>query len=181
MIKMSNNTIDDISKDSNYTSLFESNVDDETIKILFDFYLYKIANGSDSPLSMRIDILLSDEQKDLLFNQLLVDANINKDDILFSSFLVHEIKTIRIMELSDTTLRCDRIKGFFHQTANGRTSQHKLDSMFKHIRNSFAHGRISTTSAFLILEDKRNTLTSRFIVTLDVLQKWKDRIEKFVS
>ena len=178
---MNKDTSIDISRESYYTSLFQSNFDVNVVHSLFEFYLYKMASSVDSPLSLKLDDSLSCEQKDFLFNQLLIDADINEADILFSQILRNEIKTIRIMGLSDTTLRCDRIKGFFHQKrSKDNKVQHKLDSMFNHIRNSFAHGRISITSEFLILEDKYNELTSRFVVTFDVLQKWKCRTESLL-
>lgn len=178
---MSNSTDIDISTDCNYTSLFETDFDVKIVKDLFTFYLYKIANSSDSPLSMRLDVILDNSQKDLLFNKLLIDANISDNDILFSNFLRNEIKTIKAMELSDTTLKCDRVKGFFHQNLSKKNNaQHKLDAMFKHIRDSFAHGRIALATPFLILEDKRNELTGRFVVTIDILQKWKVSIEEFM-
>lgn len=178
---MSNNTNVDISADSNYISFFEINRDDKIKKELFVFYLYKIANSSDSPLSLKLDILLDNTQKNLLFDQLLVEANINENDILFSNILGNEINAIRNMKLSDSTLQCDRIKGFFRQNPpKNNKVQHKIDAMFKHIRDSFAHGRIAINASFLILEDKKQQLTGRFIVTFDVLQKWKSKIEEFM-
>ena len=173
----------DISKDSSYTSIFQAEFDSKAILMLSDFYQYKTANSNDSPLSLKIDLVLSDAQKDELFKKLLNSAGISDSDILFNSILRNKINDIRKMELSDNTLKCDRIKGFFHQKNHSKTgtSQHKIDSMFKHIRDSFAHGRISFEGPFLVLEDKVNELTGRFIITVDALCQWKTLIENFLS
>lgn len=172
----------DISTDSSYTSIFQADIDSDMILMLSDFYQYKIANSKDSPLSLKIDSVLSDNQKDELFKKLLNSAGISDSDIIFNSILRNKINDIRKMELSDNTLKCDRIKGFFHQKNKSKegTSQHKIDSMFKHIRDSFAHGRISFEGLFLVLEDKVKELTSRLVITIDVLCRWKILIEKFL-
>lgn len=173
----------DISKDSQYTSIFESNIDTATVTTLCDFFQYKIANSSDSPLSLKLDTILSDGQKDELFDRLLSSAGIQKDDILFSSMLRNKIKEIRSMELSDTTLKCDRIKGFFHQKNPSKSGikQHQIDAMFKHIRDSFAHGRIAFDGSFVILEDKVNEMTGRLVITPFALMNWRDTIEKYLA
>ena len=172
----------DISKDSSYASVFQAGFDSKTILALSDFYQYRIANANDSPLSLKIDLMLSDAQKDELFKGLLSSVGVSDSDILFSSILRNKINDIRKMELSDNTLKCDRIKGFFHQKNQSKTgiSQHKIDSMFKHIRNSFAHGRISFNSSFLVLEDKVNELTGRLVITVDALCRWQTLIENFL-
>ncbi len=173
----------DISKDSNYTSVFTSEIDKDVLSCLCDFYQYKAANASDSPLSIKIDVLLSNAEKDELYSKLLEVANLKEEDFLFNSLLRNKIKDIRGMNLSDNTLTCDRIKGFFHQKQPSKSGkiQHKIDSMLKHIRDSFAHGRISFVNEYLILEDKKNELTSRLVITLDVLIKWKNIIEQYCA
>lgn len=172
----------DISKDSSYTSIFQAEIDYETILLLSDFYQYQTANSNDSPLSLKIDLRLSEAQKDELFKRLLDSAGISESDILFNSILRNKINDIRKMELSDNTLKCDRIKGFFHQKNKSKsgTTQHKIDSMFKHIRDSFAHGRIYSEGSFLVLEDKVNEMTGRLVITVNVLCQWKTLIEKFL-
>ncbi len=173
----------DISQDSNYTSVFTSEIDKAVLSCLCDFYQYKAANESDSPLSIKIDVLLSNDEKDELYGKLLDVAGLNECDFLFNSLLRNKIKDIRVMKLSDNTLVCDRIKGFFHQKAPSKSgkTQHKIDSLLKHIRDSFAHGRIAFANEHLILEDKRNELTARLVITLDVLIKWKNIIEQYCT
>ena len=174
----------DISQDSDYQSVFLSSIDSKTLLMIADFFQYRTANSYDSPLSLKIDLLLSEAQKDELFKRLLDSANILDSDILFSSILRNNIKEIREMELSDLTLRCDRIKGFFHQNnqpmKNG-LSQHKIDSLFKHVRDAFAHGRIASVEPFLLLEDKKKQLTGRLIITIDALLKWKIVVEEYLQ
>lgn len=172
----------DISKDSSYASIFQSNIDCKNLLSLSDFFQYQMANSNDSPLSLKIDLNLSENQKDDLYEKLLKSANITDSDILFSSILRNKINDIRKMKLSDSTLKCDRIKGFFHQKNPSKSgiSQHKLDSLFKHIRDSFAHGRIAFVGSFLVLEDKVNEFTGRLVITTDVLCQWKTVIEDYL-
>lgn len=176
------NTPIDISKDSDYISLFQRE-DVKTVIELYDFYLYKIANDNDCPMSYGINSSLSWSQKDSLYEELLESASINDSALLFDSILRNKIKDIRLMELSDTTLKCDRIKGFFHinSSGQGKTPQHKIDALFKHIRDSFAHGRIAICNDYLIMEDKTNEMTARLIITLDVLKRWIGVIGDFIS
>ncbi len=173
----------DISQDSNYTSVFTSQIDKDILSCLCDFYQYKAANASDSPLSIKTDVKLSIDEKDELYGKFLDVAGIKDDAFLFNSLLRNKIKDIRAMCSSDNTLMCDQIKGFFHQSAptkSGKT-QHKIDSLLKHIRDSFAHGRIAFINEYLILEDKKNELTACLIITLDVLMKWKDTISQYCA
>ena len=172
----------DISKDSSCSSIFQSNIDSKILLSLSDFFQYQMANTSDSPLSLKIDSNLSEKQKNELYARLLNSANIVDSDILFSPILRNKINEIRKMELSDSTLKCDRIKGFFHQKNPSKSgvSQHKVDALFKHIRDSFAHGRISFVDSFLILEDKVNELTGRLVITTGVLYQWKTVIEDYL-
>lgn len=168
----------DISKESNYISVFQLYDQSDDFISLIEFYLYRVANSKDSPLSYGIDVSLSTLQKDALYLRLLASIGVSETDFLFNSFLRNTIKTIRTMKLSDTTLESDRIKGFFHQNNSDKkeTAQHKLDAMLKHIRNSFAHGRIGCMGQYLILEDKTKELTSRLIITLNALYIWKAEI-----
>lgn len=173
----------DISKESNYCSiLLQCKLDNDLVEIC-DFFQYRTANEHDCPLSFKIDSIFTDAQKDELYNMLLDAADIYKEDFLFNSLLRNRIKDIRMLELSDSTLKCDRIKGFFHQnnpSKNGR-SQHQIDSVFKHIRNAFAHGRICFNNEYIIMEDKQNELTARLIISLSALRKWKQTIEEYVK
>ena len=165
----------DISIDSGYSSIFERLAACD-VSDLVDFYQYRTANARDSPLSLQLDNELSDAQKDELFMKLLDVANANETDFIFSSILRNKIKEIRQLGLSDTTLNCDRVKGFFHQNNPNKRedrSQLRIDALFKHIRNSFAHGRVCFFDDFLILEDKANELTARLIITVDILRQWK--------
>ena len=171
----------DISRDSSYISLYEKYANNSKMVLMCNFFQYYSANKSDSPISMELDTLLTDEQKDELFSKLIDVAKIKKDDIIFNSILRNKIKEIREMELSDETLNCDRIKGFIHQNnppKNGR-AQHEIDALFKRIRDAFAHGRTAFNGEFLILEDKSKQLTGRLIITEHVLLEWKKTIEQF--
>lgn len=173
----------DISIESVYSSVFErfSSCD---ILDLVDFYQYKTANTKGSPLSLQLDIELSDDQKEELFIKLLDVANADENDFIFSPILRNQIKEIRQLELSDTTLNCDRVKGFFNQSKHKKREgrlQLKIDALFKHIRNSFAHGRICFSNDFLIFEDKVNELTARLIITVDILKQWKLTILQYIN
>ena len=173
----------DISQSSSCCSLFTADMDLNIVAELYDFYQYRVANSADSPLSLNLDSELSDAQKDELYLRLLKSANICENDLLFSPILRNQIEVIRTMELSDSTLKCDRVKGFFHQknSKNSNPPQHKIDSLFKHIRNAFAHGRIAFFDSFLVLEDQKNELTCRLVVTLNVLLKWKNTVKDYLS
>lgn len=173
----------DISKESDYISIFETNYDINELLEIVNFFQYKVANEKDSPLSLKLDSTLSDSQKDILYDTLIQSVHGDYNDFLFNGFLRNGIKEIRIMGLSDNTLNCDKIKGFFHQN-NPKTckkNQHKLDSLFKHIRNSFAHGRIAENNSYLILEDKNKELTGRLIITFSALLLWKKEIELYLK
>lgn len=172
----------DISRDSNYSSIFLNCKTDCTLIDLCDFFLYKTASGKDSPLSLNLDSVLNDDQKDALYSKLMTSSSIHEDSFLFSPMLRNKIKEIRTLELSDSTLKCDRVKGFFHQNnppQKGR-KQHKLDAIFKHIRDAFAHGRISFVNEFIIIEDKKKELTARLVISLSVLTIWKKTIEDYI-
>lgn len=183
MIMDKSDTAVDISKESNYTSVFQLDVQSAEFIALIEFYLYRVAISNDSPLSYGIDVSLSDEQKDSLYSNLLSMIGVSEADFMFSSILRSKIKDIRAMKLSDTTLESDRIKGFFHQSnpGKGKPIQHKLDAMLKHIRNSFAHGRVGCIGEYIILEDKVNELTARLIITIDALYKWKKEILSYLN
>ena len=173
----------DISRDSAYTSIFSAKFDHDLLLSLCDFFQYKTANEKDSPLSLKIDSKLADFQKDILYKRMLDATGITDGDFLFNPILRNKIKEIRAMKLSDSTLNCDRIKGFFHQKNQRKDgmTQHKIDSLFKHIRDAFAHGRIGFVDTFVIFEDKVNELTGRLIITIDALLQWKAIIEQYLE
>lgn len=174
----------DISRESEYSSIF-SNFAFNDIIDLVDFYQYKTANAKDSPLSLQLDNVLLDAQKDELFAKLIDVAESDENNFIFNSILRNKIKEIRQLGLSDTTITCDKVKGFFHQNNPNKNNEHsqlKIDSLFKHIRNSFAHGRICFSNGFLIFEDKtKNELTARLVITVDILKRWKSTILQYIS
>ena len=106
-------------------------------------------------------------------------ANLDESKLVFSPILRNNIEEIRKLELSDNTLNCNCVKGFFQ--INKKSNQHKLDCMFKRIRDSFAHGRIGAVDDYLILEDKTNELTGRFVVTKDILILWMEVVQLYVK
>jgi len=167
----------DISKDSPYLSIFQTSFED-TPKLV-EFYLYRVAEAKDSPLSFKLDVVLNETQKDELFSLLLSKANVDEGKFVFSPILRNDIEEIRKLELSDNTLNCNSVKGFFQ--INKKTNQHKLDCMFKRIRDSFAHGRIGVVDDYLILEDKTNELTGRFVVTKDILLLWMEVVRIYIK
>lgn len=167
----------DISKDSPYLSIFQISFEDAPK--LVEFYLYRVAEAKDSPLSFKLDVVLNEAQKDELFSLLLSKANLDESKLIFSLFLRNNIEEIRKLELSDNTLKCNCVKGFFQ--INKKSNQHKLDCMFKRIRDSFAHGRIGAVDDYLILEDKTNELTGRFVVTKDILLFWMDVVRIYIK
>ena len=167
----------DLCKDSPYLSIFQAFIEDAP-KIV-EFYLYRVAEAKDSPLSLKLDIILNEAQKDALFSLLLSKANTDECKFVFSQFLRNNIEEIRKLELSDNTLNCNCVKGFFQ--INKKSNQHKLDCMFKRIRDSFAHGRIGVVDDYLILEDKVNELTGRFVVTKDILILWIDVVLIYIK
>ena len=182
---MGNNTPIDISADSAYSSVYERYKANPDLIELCQFFQYKTANDADSPLSLKLDFLLSDDQKRYLMQRLLNSANASDCDFLFeSSLLRNRIKEIRELGLSDNTLVCDKTKGFFKAKQKKNTdlqSPQNIDSLFKHIRNSFAHGRICFKEDYLILEDKVNELTARFVTTIQVLTAWKEIIITYLQ
>lgn len=172
----------DISKDSTYVSIFQIVEDKALIARLFEFYLYSLANTSDSPLSYGANDSLSNEQKDSLLKKIFDSISVSESDMLFDSILRNRIEVIREMNLSDSTLQCDRIKGFLHIVSGNkkRPNQHKFDCLFKHIRNSFAHGRIAPCGDYIILEDKVNEMTGRLVISIEALDKWISIIDDYL-
>lgn len=139
------------------------------------FFQYVAANTSDSPLSAKLDEILTDDEKDDVWSKMLAVSGSDENDFVFASILRNRIQDIQALKLSDTTLACDKVKGFVHQNPpakNGNRSQHKLDALLKRMRDAFAHGRIASVNDYLILEDKREQLTGRIIITVDVLEEW---------
>jgi len=167
----------DISQDSNY--VLPKSIHGLENGELQAYYQYYFANEKDSPLSIQIDLILDDSEKDVLLSNMLSAINVSLDDFMFNSFLRNDITAIRSNKLSDTTISCDRIKGFFQ--INTKCNQHKLDCILKRIRDSFAHGRIATDGTYLILEDKTKELTGRLIITVEALELWKTEIIKMMQ
>lgn len=148
------------------------------------FFQYIAANTSDSPLSARLDEILTDADKDDVWQKMLDAVGADDNDFVFNSILRNKIQDIQALGLSDTTLVCDKVKGFIHQNApdkNGNNSQHKLDAFLKRVRDAFAHGRVAAFGEYLIFEDKVKQLTGRIIVTVDVLEKWMKILEDAIS
>jgi len=83
--------------------------------------------------------------------------------------------------LSDETFVPDRSKGFFcrHVPNNKQkgSQECEFDCIIKHIRNSFAHGRVTDAGKYAILEDKKNNLTMRLVIEPGVLLDWADEIQ----
>lgn len=172
----------DINKDSLYINPLDTPLAND-ISVQF-FFQYVAANSSDSPLSARLNEILSSEEKDELWKSLLLLAGATEEQFLFSSILRNKIEEIRKMQLSDTTLVCDRTKGFMHQKSppkDGKITEHYVDALFKRMRDAFAHGRIAYNGEFFILEDKKNELTARIVISLDVLRQWKEHIESIIE
>lgn len=172
----------DISKESLYINPLDTPLA-EDISIQF-FFQYVAANTADSPLSAHLDENLSTTEKDDLWKSLLRLAGASEEDFLFNSILRNKIEDIRKMNLSDTTLICDRIKGFIHQNnppKEGKEAGHRIDALFKRMRDAFAHGRISYEGGFFILEDKKKQLTARIVITFDVLKQWKEYITSIIE
>ena len=144
--------------------------------------MYKLANTDDSPHSLKIDKELSIDQKDKLWERLLESASAMDEDFIFEPILRNKIVRIRELKLSDTTLLCDKVKGFLqHKTSKTESNPHKIDTLFKRIRDSFAHGRIAQCNEYLILEDKKNELTGRIIITTSILLDWAKIIDDFIK
>lgn len=172
----------DICKESKYT--FPNSTSLGNNINLQAFYQYTTANANQSPLSAKLDEILTDDEKDTLWKQMLIIAKINENKFIFNPRLRNKICDIRTLGLSDTTLVCDSVKGFIHQndpSKNEKRSQHKLDALLKRMRDAFAHGRIAISGEYLILEDKKNELTARIIVTTDVLEQWMNIINKKIK
>lgn len=167
----------DLYKDSPYLSIFQISCEDASK--LVEFYLYEAAEAKCSPLSLKLDTILNKSHKDVLFSLLLSKLNVDESKLIFSPILRNNIEEIHELELSDDTLNCNCVKGFFQ--INNKSNQHKLDCMLKRIRDSFAHGRIGEVGDYLILEDKRNELTGRFVVTKDILLRWIDIIRIYIK
>lgn len=172
----------DISIDSPYINPLETPLA-EDISIQF-FFQYVTANSSDSPLSAHLDEVLSSQEKDELWNAILHIAGASEEDFLFNSILRNKIEDIRRMKLSDTTIACDRVKGFMYlknPPKDGKNAEHRIDALFKRVRDAFAHGRVSYNGEFFILEDKKNELTDRIVITLDTLKQWKEYITSIID
>lgn len=171
----------DISKDSDY--VLPKSIEKLENSDLQSYFQYYFARSDISPLSLDIENKLSDSEKDLLYDILIKRIGASSNDFIFGSPLRSRINDIRKLELSDSTLKIDKTKGFFHVYYNpqSRISESKIDSMLKHIRNSFAHGRIAFISDHLIIEDKKNEFSGRLVITIDDLEIWKNEIVSFMK
>ena len=146
----------DIIKDSQYINPLDTPLA-EDISIQF-FFQYITANATDSPLSACLDKVLSSTEKEDLWESLLRIAGASEDDFLFNSLLRNKIEDIRKMKLSDTTVVCDRVKGFMYiknRSKEKEIMEYHVDALFKRMRDAFAHGRVSYNGDFFILEDKK--------------------------
>ena len=169
----------DICKDSPYSSPIQIFSEDWTD--VHEFFQYYAANSDDSPLSLKMDIEFTETQKDELWKQMLISISAADADFLSDSMLRNRIVDIQGMKLSDTTLVCDRNKGFYHmgRASKSRNKTHKTYWFFKRVRDAFAHGRIAMCNDYLILEDKANELTGRIVITKDALRTWMNAIIKY--
>lgn len=165
----------DISLESSYVFPLDTPLS-EDISIQF-FFQYGTVNAETSPLSVRLDKVLSSVEKDELWNLMLESADATSERFVFDSILRNRISLIRSLGLSDTTLVCDHTKGFVHVPQG----MHRLDALFKRMRNAFAHGRIGYSDGFFILEDKLNTITGRIIISFDGLKQWKQNIKNYIE
>ena len=75
------------------------------------------------------------------------------------------------------------------QSLDNRESEHKLTSISRHLRNSFAHGRIGAFNDYVLFEDMsiriksdqiEKSITARFVLIKDDLMTWKDVIEQYL-
>ena len=169
----------DICEESSYSSPIQ--IFSEDAADVHEFFQYYAANSDDSPLSMRMDIELTETQKDELWKRMLKSISADDADFLSDSILRNHIIDIQQLKLSDTTLVCDRNKGFYHvgHVTKGVNKKHKTYWFFKRIRDAFAHGRIAVCDDYLILEDKTNELTGRIVVTKDALKSWMNTINEY--
>lgn len=167
---------DTIKKESSYILPFKL-WDSEIACALFEFYLYNMANKSDSPLSYDLSRKLDDAQKQALLIHLLDIVGSQEEDFICARFLNHKMTDIKNAGLSDNTLTCDRIKGFLQSPSN----TFNFDILMKRIRDAFAHGRIARSGdqAYLILEDMRNDLSGRIVIKNDTLIIWRDEIKLY--
>lgn len=167
----------DISQDSNY--VLPKSIQGLDNGELQAYYQYYFANEKDSPLSIKIDTLLTDSEKNILLNSLYGVIALSNTKLLFNSILHNPAPyaTIQSLKLNDNNFVVDEIKGFFHK----KNTEHELDCILRHTRNSFAHGRVAFENNYIILEDKVNQLTARFVVTIEMLEKWKNEILQYMK
>ena len=105
----------DISQDSNY--VLPKSIHGLENGELQAYYQYYFANENDSPLSIKIDTILSDSEKDTLFNTLCGIISLSTSKLLFNQILHNPVpySTIQSLKLNDKNLTIDEIKGFFHK------------------------------------------------------------------
>lgn len=117
------------------------------------FYQYRMVDPAVSVLSNGLSKKLSEMEKDKLWNQLMTAADVSDENFIFGSLLWSWEKEIIALKMSDSTLTCDQIKGVIRWESSlieFGSNIHKLDLLFLHIRNAFAHGRIAAVDGFLM-------------------------------
>lgn len=151
------------------------------------FYQYYLPPRSVCPQSWGLQESLTPLQNDELFDKMMDSIGLPNDDILFSSayYFINnpDYQKICELELSDLNFTCDRRKGFFqiNTGTKSRQSEHCLSSLSRHIRNSFAHGRIGILGEYITLEDKGNKyITGRIVLRKEDLLTWKRIIELYI-
>lgn len=156
--------------------------DSDASKML-EFFLYYAAPVHTSPLSIDLPNSLSETVKRDLVRDLCKRAGCAESDFIFYSFRdqSQKIRDLDAACLSDETFVPDRSKGFFcrHVPNNKQkgSPECEFDCIIKHIRNSFAHGRVTDAGKYAILEDKKNNLTMRLVIEPGVLLDWADEIQ----
>lgn len=146
------------------------------------FYQYRMVDPSMSVLSNGLSKKLSVTEKDRLWGRLLSAADISDKNFIFGPLLWSWEKEIVALQLSDSTLTCDQVKGVIKWESSlieFGDKIHKLDLLFLRIRNAFAHGRIAAIDGFLVFEDRDDLqqLNARIVLNEKVLLSWMKIIQ----
>ena len=146
------------------------------------FYQYRMVDPSISVLSNGLSKKLSIMEKDQLWDKLLSAADASNNNFIFGSLLWSREREIVALQMSDSTLTCDQVKGVIRWESSlieFGDQIHKLDLLFLHIRNAFAHGRIAAIDGFLVFEDRDNLqqLNARIVLTEKALLSWMKIIQ----
>ena len=147
---------------------------------LRDFYQFVLPSSSMTPLSFGIDEKLTTTEKDILWNEMILLAGAVEEDFIFSLFLNNKLQDIAALKLDDNSFVADKVKGFAQcKSPNSKgADEHKVDCLFKRIRDALAHGRVAVSGEFIIFEDKTNQMTGRIVLTLKILKNWKEFITR---